>query len=148
MMVCDMSFREAQVCWHPRGHASSQIDVCTQGVLVELDWQTLSITLIAVCGLSWVVLCVYRCKAIDHDFNCIITGGRFGNIQIDLRGRTVIAEYDVGTEVDFLINVSSVVWVGNKALSTEECLEVIDQLKRWASSRGSSIEFVDDASRI
>jgi hypothetical protein len=115
---------------------------------VELDWQTLSITLIAVCGLSWVVLRVYRCKAIDRDLSCIITGGRFGNIQIDLRGRTVIAEYDVGTEVDFLINVSSVAWVGNKALSTEECLEVIDQLKRWASSRGSSIEFVDDASRI
>ena len=110
-----------------------------------IDWQTLSITLLVIGGLLWVAYRVYKSKTIDHDFSCVITGERFGEIQIELDGRIAKVEYDVGMGVDYVINVSNVDWVDGISPSAEERLEIIDQLKRWASSRGSSIEFVDDA---
>jgi hypothetical protein len=115
---------------------------------VVLDWETLSIALLAVGGLSWAAYRVCKSKTVDHDFSCVITGERFGEIQIELDGRIAKAEYDVGMGVDYVINVSNVAWVDGISPSAEERLEMIDQLKRWASSRGSSIEFVDDAQRI
>ena len=108
----------------------------------------LSITLLAVGGLSWAVYRGYKCKTVDHEFSCVITGEQFGEIQIELDGRIAKAEYDFGMGVDYVINISNVAWMGGVAPGAEERLEIIDQLKRWASSRGSSIEFVDDAQRI
>jgi hypothetical protein len=75
---------------------------------VGLDWQTLSITLLAIGGLLWVAYRVYQRKTVDHDFSCVITGGRSGEIQIELDERIAKAEYDVGMGVDYVISISSV----------------------------------------
>ena len=116
---------------------------------MELDWQALGIILATIGGLLWTVFHIYQKKAVDRDFKCIVTGGRYGEIQIELNGRIAKVEYEIGSGeagsgVDFIIYASSVAWVDGETLSTVERSVVIDQIKAWGFSRGSSIEFAKD----
>jgi hypothetical protein len=99
---------------------------------------------VVVASLFGIAFRFYKKKTIDKKFNCQVSGGRSGEITIEVDGKNAKCEYEVGSKVSFIIYESSLRWCDGKDLESKEKNKLKTALMKWSSARRSSLKFAKD----
>ena len=86
---------------------------------------------------------IRRTKA-DRKYDGQVSGGRSGNISLEVNGKRAIAEYEVGFDVDFIVYKSSLAWDNGSPFGSQDFSDFRSAMISWCQSRGSSFVIAND----
>ena len=111
---------------------------------LDLDKGQLVIAILLAVLILWLIFRQIRISSANRKYRCKIAGGRPGSLSIELEGRLVSAETDVGLGVDMIIFQSSLSWEDGRQLNAVEAEEFLQRMKLWSASSGMTFELAND----